>query len=187
MQRSIIKRIGLFITVLFTFFLISNCRTSKNEVVKEKIQINKEKIQINKIDSTAKVIKNNKILESDSISWNNFFKDYTINYNGVSNEDSFEVIRTDQGFRFQGKGNATLKEQTNKSDSINNKVKSEEINEDVNIKSDSKSEYNLDEDYFSKDKHHEDSSSGFNWNFTIILIIVICLSIYLFYRHLKSK
>ena len=180
------KRIGLFIAILFTLFLLS-CRTSKNEVVKDKVRIEVEKIQINKIDSVSDVIKNNNILESDSISWNNFFKDYTINYNGVSNEDSFEVVITDQGFRFQGKGNAVLKKQISKSDSVTTKKITEVINEFVNINSNSENKIKLDSISKIKEVQKENTSKGFNFNFTIVIIIVVIVLIYFIYRYYLRK
>lgn len=180
-HRNIVSATTMFIALLL---LVSSygCRTSRSTVEKSKEIINKSELKINKIDSVSKVIKTNKITNFDSISWNNYFKQYDISYNGTTLEDYGTIEKTDKGWRFTGKVNVNLKGSENKGDSINKTVQSENINEVANIKSNSKKQNQVDESKSKVDKKKENKSTGFNWNFTIVLIIIGSVALFLFWK-----
>ena len=179
--KSTIENVLCFVVMLL---LISfyGCRTSKNIVEKSKESFSKSEIKLNKVDSVAKVSKTNKITNFDSITWYNYFNQYDISYSGTSADDFGTLEKTENGFKFTGKLNVALKGSESKGDSIKLKEQSENINENTSIKSNSKTELKSNESKSNVDKKKENKSTGFNWNFTIVLIVGIVVSLVLFWK-----
>ena len=168
--------------IFLSLFLIIGCRTSKNIVEKSKESISKSEIKLNKVDSVAKIIKSNNITNFDSITWSNYFNQYDISYSGTATDDFGTLEKTENGFKFSGKLNVSLKGSENKGDSIRLKEQSENMNENTSIKSNSKTELISNESKSNVDKKKEIKSTGFNWNFTIVLIVGIVVSLVLFWK-----
>ncbi|WP_353166459.1 hypothetical protein [Empedobacter brevis] len=158
---------------------------------KSKESVSKSDIKINKIDSIAKVIKTNKITDFDSITWSNYFNQYDISYSGTAVDDFGTFEKTENGFKFSGKLNVSLKGSESKGDSLKLKEQIENINENTSIKSNSKTELKSNESKSIVDKKKENKSTGFNWNFTIVLIIIGSVTLILLWKFglpkLKSK
>ncbi|WP_312922505.1 hypothetical protein [Empedobacter brevis] len=177
--------------IFLSLFLIIGCRTSKNIVEKSKESISKSEIKLNKVDSVAKVDKTNKITNFDSITWSNYFNQYDISYSGTSADDFGTLEKTENGFKFSGKLNVTLKGSESKGDSIKLKEQSENMNENISVKTNSKTESSSKKSESKVDKKKENKSTGFNWNFTILLIIIGSIALVLFWKFglpkLKSK
>ncbi|WP_276679772.1 hypothetical protein [Empedobacter brevis] len=168
--------------IFLSLFLIIGCRTSKNVVEKSKESISKSEIKLNKVDSVAKIIKSNKITNLDSITWSNYFNQYDISYSGTSTDDFGTLEKTENGFKFSGKLNVSLKGSESKGDSIKLKEQSENINENTSIKSNSKAESSSKKSESKVDKKKVNKSTGFNWNFTIVLVVGIVVSLVLFWK-----
>lgn len=176
--------IGNILCVLALFFICSfyGCRTSKNSVVKEKNTIEKSGLKINKIDSTAEVIKDVQMKEFDSKSWVEVSNDFDFTFNGQNNEDLFEVIKTDNGYQFRGKGSATYKGSETKKDLINSTENSSFENSQTNIKSNSKLEHISNEKESKIDKTKKNKTTGFNLNFTILSIVIGSVALVLLWK-----
>ena len=138
MRNNIKLRIGLFVAILFVLASVFNCRSAKNSVQKSKEDFRKKELKINKIDSISNVVKNNKVSSFDSITWSNYFNQYDISYTGTDVNDVGAIEKTEKGWKFSGKLNVNLKENSNNGDFATIKNESENINENTIIKSDSK-------------------------------------------------
>jgi len=180
-MKNIIGNTLCFIA-LFFLFSFYGCRTSKNSVVKEKITIEKSGLKINKIDSTAEVIKDVQMKEFDSKSWVEVSNDFDFTFNGQNNEDLFEVIKTDNGYQFKGKGSATYKGSETKKDLINSTENSSFENLQTNIKSNSKLKLLSKENQSKTDKSKINKSTGFNLNFTILSIVIGSVALVLLWK-----
>lgn len=185
MRNNIKLRIGLFVAILFVLAFVFNCRSAKNSVQKSRDDFSKQELKINKIDSISNYVKNNKVSSFDSITWSNYFNQYDISYTGNDVNDFGAIEKTEKGWKFSGKLNVNLKENSNNGDFVTIKNKSENINENTIIKSDSKNQNQIAESKSKIDKAKENKSNGFNWNFTIVLIVGVAVSILGFYvyRH----
>lgn len=168
--------------IFLSLFIILGCRTSKNIVEKSKESISKSEIKINKVDSIVKIAKTNKITNFDSITWSNYFNQYDISYSGTATDDFGYLEKTENGFKFTGKLNVSLKGSESKGDSIKLKEQSASINENTSIKSNSKNELKSNESKSKVDKKKENKSTGFNWNFTIVLIVCVVVSLVLLWK-----
>lgn len=168
--------------IFLSLFLIIGCRTSKNIVEKSKESISKSEMKLNKVDSVAKVDKINKITNFDSITWSNYFNQYEISYSGTTTDDFGTLEKTENGFKFSGKLNVSLKGSENKGDSVRLKEQTENTSENTSIKSNSKIELKSNESKSKVDKKKENKSTGFNWNFTIVLIVGVVFSLVLFWK-----
>ncbi|MDM1073696.1 hypothetical protein HX001_14495 [Empedobacter brevis] len=180
-HRKISSAATMFIALLL---LISTygCRTSKSVVEKHKENFSKEELQLNKFDSLANVIKTNNITNFDSITWSTYFNQYDISYSGTLTDDFGTLEKIENGFKFTGKLNVSLKGSESKGDSIKLKEQSENINENTSIKSNSKNELKSNESKSNVDKKKENKSTGFNWNLTILLIIIGSLALVLLWK-----
>ncbi|MGV0854755.1 hypothetical protein ACTS9E_04065 [Empedobacter brevis] len=130
----------------------------------------------------AKVIKTNKITDFDSITWSTYFNQYDISYSGTSTDDFGTFEKTENGFKFSGKLNVSMKGSESKGDSVKLKEQSENIKEDISVKSNSKTELKSNESKSKVDKKKVNKSTGFNWNFTIVLVFGIVVSLVLFWK-----
>lgn len=180
-HRNIISATTMFIALLL---LVSfyGCRTSKSVTEKSKESFKKSELRINRIDSVSKVIKTNKITNFDSIGWNNYFKQYDISYNGTTLEDFGKIEKTDKGWKFSGKLNVNLKEDSNSGDFATIKNQSKNINENTDIKSDSKNKNKVDESKSKVDKNKENTSFGPSFNSTIIITIAVVVILILLWK-----
>jgi len=180
-HRKIISVTTMLIALLL-LISVYGCRTSKNIVEKSKESIIKSEIKTNKVDSIVKIDKLIKIDNSFQSKQSEFKHKYDISFNGLTNDDVFEFQLTENGFTAKGKGSVNNKSEINKKDStLNNKIDSF-INEKTSVKSDSKNQNKINESKFKADKFKENKSTGFNWNFTIILIIGIVVALILFWK-----
>lgn len=170
------------IYIFLSLFLIIGCRTSKNIVEKSKESSSKSEIKLNKVDSIVKIAKTNKITNFDSITWSNYFNIYDISYFGTSADDFGTLEKTENGFKFSGKLNVSLKGSESKGDSIKLKEQSENMNENTSIKSNLKTELKSNESKSNVDKKKENKSTGFNWNFTILIIIIGLVALVLLWK-----
>ncbi|WP_312312123.1 hypothetical protein [Empedobacter brevis] len=168
--------------IFLSLFLITGCRTSKNIVEKSKESISKSEIKINKVDSVAKVDKTNKITNYDSITWSNYFNQYDISYSGTTTDDFGILEKTENGFKFSGKLNVSLKGSESKGDSIKLKQQSENMNENISVKSNSKTESSSKKSESKVDKKKENKGFGPTWNLTIVLIVGVVVSLVLFWK-----
>lgn len=168
--------------IFLSLFLIIGCRTSKNIVEKSKESISKSEIKLNKVDSVAKIIKSNNITNFDSITWSNIMNQYDISYSGTAVDDFGTFEKTENGFKFSGKLNVSLKGSESKGDSVRLKEQTENINENTSIKSNSNNELKSNESKSKVDKKKENKSAGFNWNFTIVLVVGVVVSLVLLWK-----
>lgn len=180
-HRNIISATTMFIALLLLVSLYG-CRTSKSVTEKSKESFKKSELKINRIDSVSKVIKTNKITNFDSIGWNNYFKQYDISYNGTTLEDFGKIEKTDKGWKFSGKLNVNLKEDSNSGDFATIKNQSENINENTDIKSDSKNKNKVDESKSKVDKNKENKSFGPSFNSTIIITIAVVIILIMLWK-----
>ena len=127
----------------------------------------------------------NKITNFDSIGWSNYLKQYDISYNGTTLEDFGTIELTDKGWKFSGKVNVNLKENSNYGDFATIKNQTENINEQTNIKSNSEVKTKIEENKTKVDKAKENKSTGPTWNITIVLIVGVIFIIYLIYNKFK--
>lgn len=176
--------IGNILCVLALFFICSfyGCRTSKSSLFKESISIDKSDIKINKIDSVADIVRD---LQSKEFNSKNLFEvsnDFDFTFNGQNNEDLFEVIKTDNGYQFKGKGSATYKGSETKKKLTKSTENSSFENSLSNIKSNSKLEHLSKENQSKTDKSKINKSTGFNLNFTILLIIIGSVALVLLWK-----
>lgn len=187
MKTNILKRLGLFILILILCIGVSNCRTAKNNVVKE---ISKENTEIRNqqiIDSlvSINIIKSEGNASADH--WKSYFENYNISYIGLSADDSFSIIKTDSSYQFQGKGtftSNTTNQATEAKSETNNTLNHQE---ETAINSASNQDYSYQHYNYDKTKQHEDSSSGFNWSFTLVLSVLVVVALYLAYRFYLRK
>ena len=180
-MKTFIGNILCFLA-LFLVVISYGCRTSKSTAEKHKESFSKEELQINRLDSVTKVIKTNKITNFDSIGWNNYFKQYDISYNGTTLEDFGKIEKTDKGWKFSGKLNVNLKEDSNSGDFATIKNQSENINENTDIKSDLKNKNKVDESKSKVDKNKENKNFGPSFNSTIIITISVVVILILLWK-----
>lgn len=187
MRTNNFKRLGIFFLILFTCLGISCCRTAKNEVVKEKIAQEKKEIKQETIDS--EIINDEKFSEQKSIvdEWKFFWETYGISYNGTSAEDEFEVIKTETGYKFKGKGTFNSSTENKNTTETNTTETDKLLQEQKKENSDYYISDELFEESSTKTKEHTDQSTGFNWNFTVVLAIVVVVALFLLYRYIKTK
>lgn len=164
---------------LFLIFSLYGCRTVKNSVTKEKTLTEKSELNIEKFDSISKIDKQNKIETSFNSNWFEFWNKYDASFNGLSNEDTFELNFTENGFTAKGKGSVNLKSETNKKDSVSNNKADEIQKENSTIRKNETIEINSEENEIKIDKNKQNKSVGLSFNITIIIaigvIIVSCL------------
>lgn len=187
MRKNNKLRIGLFLAILFVFAIIFNCRTAKNSIQKSKEDFKKEELKINKIDSTINIQKLTKIDNSYNSKWLGFWNKYDATFSGESNDDTFTVTFTENGFTAKGKGILNVKSENQKKDSSSNNKVDENIQKNTFIKSDSKTQNQVNESKSKIDKSKENKSVGPTWNVTIILIVSALFIIYLGYRYFTRK
>ena len=168
--------------IFLSLFLIIGCRTSKSVVEKHKESLSKEEIQLNKFDSVTKIDKLNKIDNSFQSQWSEFWNKYDASFNGLNNEDTFELTFTENGFTAKGKGSVNLKSEINKKDSTTNNKVDETIKENSFVQKKEVNQNKVEESKSKVDKKKESNSTGFNWNFTILLIVGIVVSLFLFWK-----
>ena len=122
MRKTFIGNMLCFLALLFVM-ISYGCRTSKSVVEKHKESFSKEDFQLNKFDSVSKVDKLNKVDNSFISQQTDFKQKLDISFNGLSNDDTFELTFSENGFIAKGKGSVNLKSKINKKDSTtNNKI-----------------------------------------------------------------
>ena len=177
-HRNIISVTTMFIALLLLVFFYG-CRISKSTVEKHKESFSKEDVQINKFDSISKIDKQNKIETSFNSNWFEFWNKYDASFNGLSNEDTFELTFTENGFTAKGKGSVNLKSETNKKDSTVNDNIYEIVKENSDVRKNHTTEIKSEENEIKIDKNKQNKSIGLSFNITIIIaigvIIVSCL------------
>ena len=180
-HRNISSVTTMFIALLL---LISTygCRTSKSIVEKHKESFSKEELQLNKFDSVAKIDKLNKIDNSFQSQQTDFKQKLDFSFNGLSNDDIFEFQFTDNGFIAKGKGSINQKSETNKKDSTSNNKVDEIFKENSTVHKSEVNQNKVEESKSKVDKKKENKSIGFNWNFTIVLIIIGSVALFLFWK-----
>lgn len=181
MRKNNKLRIGLFLAILFVFAIIFNCRTAKSSVTKEKVSIEKSELKIDKFDSVSKIVKDNFLLKIDSSSWKEVSNQFDFTFSGESNEDEFEFIKTENGYKFKGKGTVNYKGSEKSKDSTKIYNQKENVNEKTDVRKNGTTEIKSKENQTKIDKNKQNKSVGFNWNFTIILIVGLVVSIVGFY------
>ena len=97
----------------------------------------------------------------------------------MSNEDTFELTFTENGFTAKGKGSVNLKSETNKKDSTVNDNIYEIVKENSDVRKNHTTEIKSEENEIKIDKNKQNKSIGLSFNITIIIaigvIIVSCL------------
>lgn len=180
-HRNVISTITMFIALLL---LISayGCRTSKSVVEKHKESFSKEDFQLNKFDSVSKVDKHNKVDNSYKSQWSEFWNKYDASFNGLTNEDVFELTFTENGFTTKGKGSVNLKSESNKKDSTSSNKVDEILKENSDIKKNEVNQSKVDESKSEVDKNKENKSFGPSFNSTIIITITVVVILVLFWK-----
>lgn len=168
--------------IFLSLFLIIGCRTSKSVVEKHKESFSKEEIQLNKFDSVTKIDKLNKIDNSYKSQWSEFKQKLDISFNGLSNEDTFELTFTENGFKAKGKGSVNQKTESNKKDSTSSNKIDETIKENSKIKKNEVNQNKIDESKSKVDKNKQNKSFGPSFNTTIIITIVVVIILILFWK-----
>lgn len=186
MKKSSLHRIGLFISILLILFTLSNCRTAKTQVEKMKEDFKKAEFVKYKHDSisTIEKLKSIEILKEDT--WKEFWNIYEVNFTGDSNEDEFEIIKTDEGYKFKGKGTAAIKNNSNSGQNKSIDSESEKQTNNVLINSESEKKDEVKQSSSTINKSKTSTSTGFNWNFTIVIIVAVAVGLYLTYRYIKK-
>lgn len=167
---------------LFLVVISYGCRTSKSTVEKHKESFSKEEIQLNNFDSVSKIDKLNKIDNSFQSQWSEFWNKYDASFNGLTNEDVFELTFTENGFTAKGKGSVNLKSESNKKDSITSNKVDEIFKESSDIRKNEVKQNKVDESKSKVDKNKENKSTGFNWNFTFFLIFIGLVALVLLWK-----
>lgn len=167
---------------LFLVVISYGCRASKSTVEKHKESFSKEEFQLNKFDSISKIDKLNKIDNSFQSQWSDFKQKLDISFNGLSNDDEFEFKFTENGFTAKGKGSINQKTETNKKDSTANNKVDKILKENSTIQKNETNQNKVDESKSKVDKKKENKSTGFNWNFTIVLIVGVVVSLVLLWK-----
>ncbi|MGV0828280.1 hypothetical protein ACTS9C_05200 [Empedobacter brevis] len=168
--------------IFLSLFLIIGCRTSKNIVEKSKESISKSEIKLNKVDSITKIDKLNKIDNSFQSQFSDYKEKLDISFNGLSNDDSFELTFTENGFKVKGKGSVNQKTEINKKDSSANNKVDEVLKENSEVRKNEINQSKIEESKSKVDKKKENKSTGFNWNFTIVLVVGVVVSLVLFWK-----
>lgn len=180
-HRKITSATTMFIALLL---LVSfyGCRTSKSVVEKHKESFSKGELQINKFDSVSKIDKLEKIDNSFQSQWSEFWNNYDASFNGLTNEDTFELTFTENGFTVKGKGSVNLKSESNTKDStVNNKV-DEILKENSTIQKNEVNQNQVDESKSKVDKDKQNKSFGPSFNTTIIITIVVVVILILLWK-----
>lgn len=180
-HRNVISVITMFIALLL---LISayGCRTSKSVVEKHKESFSKEELQLNKFDSVTKIDKLNKIDNSYKSQWSEFWSKYDASFNGLTNEDVFELMFTENGFTAKGKGSVNLKSETNKKDSTSSNKIDEVFKENSDIKKNEVNQNKVEESKLKINKKKENKSFGPSFNTTIIITIAVVIILILLWK-----
>lgn len=168
--------------IFLSLFLITGCRTSKNIVEKSKESISKSEMKLNKVDSVAKVDKTNKIDNSFQSQFSDYKEKLDISFNGLSNEDSFELTFTENGFKVKGKGSVNKKTEINKKDSSANNKVDKVLKDNSEVRKNEVNQSKIEESKSNVDKKKENKSTGFNWNFTILIIIIGLVALVLLWK-----
>ena len=150
-----------------------------------------EELQINKFDSVSKIDKLKKIDNFFKSKQTDFKQKLEVSFNGLSNDDIFEFQFTDNGFIAKGKGSINQKTETNKKDSISNNKVDESLKENSTVQKNEINQNTVDESKLKIDKNKQNQSTGFNWNFTIVIIVGVIVSLVLLWKFglpkIKSK
>lgn len=180
-HRKISSAVTMFIALLL---LISayGCRTSKSAIEKHKESFSKEELQLNKFDSVSKIDKLNKVDNSFQSQWSEFWSKYDASFNGLTNEDTFELTFNENGFTAKGKGSVNLKSESNKKDSTSSNKVDEILKENSSIQKNEVNQNKIDESKSKVDKNKQNQSTGFNLNFTILLIIIGSVGLVLLWK-----
>ena len=179
--KSITGNILCFVA-LFFLFSFYGCRTTKNSVIKEKVLIEKSELEINKFDSVSKIDKINKINNSFQSRQTDFKQNLDISFNGLTNDDEFEFKFTENGFTAKGKGSVNQKSETNKKDSATSNKVDEVQKENSDIHKNRVTEIKSEENLSKINKDKQNKSVGFNWNFTILLIVIGAVALILLWK-----
>lgn len=184
MKSGFKSKIGNVFCFLSLLLLVSfyGCRTSKSSVTKEKFSIEKSELKINKFDSITKIDKINKVDNSFQSQQTDFKQKLDISFNGLTNDDEFEFKFTENGFTAKGKGSVNQKSETNKKDSTTNNKVNEVSKENSDVRKNGTTEIKSKENQTKIDKDKENKSVGFNWNFTIVMIILGAVALILFWK-----
>lgn len=184
MKSGFKSKIGNIFCFLSLLLLVSfyGCRTSKNSVIKEKVSIEKSDLKIEKFDSISKIVKDNFLLKIDSSSWKEASSQFDFTFSGESNEDEFEFIKTENGYKFKGKGTVNYKGSEKSKDSAKIQNQTEITNEKTDVKKNGTTEIKSEENQTKIDKDKENKTVGFNWNFTILLIVLGVTSLILLWK-----
>jgi hypothetical protein len=154
-------------------FCLSSCRTSKKSIEKSRIEIDRKEIKINKVDSSISVQKNNVLSKVDSLSWSNYMKELNFYFNGLDNNDELEIIKTDNGWKFKGKGFINGKSTDKKNDSIIKSNSHQAIVETSRINSNSKTEVESNNYLTKVDKGKDKFSIGPTFGILILALIIL--------------
>lgn len=189
-HRNIISVTTMFIALLLLVFFYG-CRISKSTVEKHKESFSKEDVQINKFDSISKIDKINKIDNSFHTQWSEFWNKYDASFNGLTNEDTFELTFTENGFTAKGKGSVNLKSESNKKDSISSNKVDEILKENSTVHKNEVNQNQVDEVKSKIDKKKENKSFGPSFNTTIIITTAVVVILILLWKfglpNFKSK
>ncbi|MGV0847457.1 hypothetical protein ACTS9T_12930 [Empedobacter falsenii] len=168
--------------IFLSLFLIIGCRTSKSVVEKHKESFSKGELQINKFDSVSKIDKLEKIDNSFQSQWFEFWNKYDASFNGLTNEDVFELMFTENGFTAKGKGSVNLKSETNKKDSTSSNKIDEVFKENSDIKKNEVNQNKVEESKLKINKKKENKSFGPSFNTTIIITIAVVIILILLWK-----
>ena len=184
MKSGFKSKIGNVFCLLSMLLIVVfyGCRTSKNSVVKEKIEIKKSELLIDKFDSVSKIDKFNKIDHSFQSKQTDFKQKLDISFNGLTNDDEFEFKFTENGFIAKGKGYVNQKSETNKKDSVTDNKVNEIHKENSTILKNGTVQTKSEENQSKIDKDKQSQSRGFNWNFTILLIAIGVVALILLWK-----
>ena len=179
--KSKIGNIFCFLSMLL-IVVFYGCRTSKNSVTKEKIEIEKSELKIDMFDSVSKVDKLTRIDNSFQSQKTDYKQKLDISFNGLTNDDEFEFKFTENGFIAKGKGSVNQKNETNKKDSATNSKADEIQKENSTVRKNGTIQIKSKESQTKTDKNKQNESTGFNFNFTILLIVVGVVSLVLLWK-----
>lgn len=180
-HRNLISLTTMFMALLL-LIIAYGCRTSKSVIEKHKESFSKEELQINKFDSVSKINKLKNIDNSFQSQQTDFKQKLDISFNGLNNDDEFEFKFTENGFIAKGKGSINQKTETNKKDSISSNKVDEIFKESSDIRKNYVNQNKVDETNSKVDKNKENKSTGFNWNFTILLIVIGSMALILLWK-----
>ncbi|SHL01953.1 hypothetical protein SAMN05443634_105145 [Chishuiella changwenlii] len=172
MQNGFNYRIAMLISLLIVFCL-SSCRTSKKSIEKSRIEFEKNEVKKNNVDSSVLIQKDDALNKVDSLSWSNYMKELNFSFNGVNNNDELEIIKTDNGWKFKGKGFINGKSTDKKNDSIIKSNTHQVKNEVSKVNSRSKTELESNNSQITVDKEKDKFSIGPTFGVLILALIII--------------